>query len=174
MALPPINLIIVYAREVRTLGKWAGIPRMHRPWFLRLVSVVSLLAFFLANEPIGVAARILSPACHSQASQAEACEHCCKCCRHESKQNHQGRHAQFPSLTKQDCGNPLCPLCHESGGCPLCPCPGGCSYCSVAKAPCGSSSPVLSSVLTLREFVAETTYLLPPAHDGKLIRPPRT
>jgi hypothetical protein len=146
---------------------------MRRPWLLRLVSVISLLAFFIANEPISVAARILTPACHSEANQAEACEGCCKSCRHDSTQNHQGRHAQVPSLTKRSCGNPLCPLCHESDDCPLCPCPGGCTYCSVAKAPCSSSSPDLSLAPAFEEFVAETTYLLPPAHDGKLIRPPR-
>ena len=59
-------------------------------------------------------------------------------------------------------------------GCPCCPCPGGCAYCSVAKVPCCHANvSVVEPTPSLEQGGAETALLIPPAHSGELIRPPK-
>lgn len=149
---------------------------MHRPW-LRLVSYLSLAAFLLANQPAAMTAFVRgggpghvhehSPDCwhcsclkQETAVEPSACD-CAECC------------SEAPAGSSLDPSQPAS-TSHDHSSCPCCPCPGGCAYCSVAKVPCCHARVAVGElILSLEEGCAESTMLLPPAHSGKLIRPPK-
>ena len=151
---------------------------------LRLVSVICLAAYLLANTHASMA---MESWLRSQAKQRAAvatvegeaqsepkkCKHC------SQKPEQDGNKNQQSSPDSQDCPNGPCddsdcPCCpndsHQKG----CPCPGGCALCSVAKAPCLTPSYLQFQPLNcIGECVSFESNTFPSPFRGSLDRPPR-
>jgi hypothetical protein len=158
---------------------------MSRQW-LRLVSLVNLVAFVFANAAGAITfhASTHSSACpcggvaRTQVTEEPAsagCKHC--------RMKQESGPSDEKLMTCPTCGCSLldgsckCKTAKESSPtCPApleCPCPGGCVLC-MAKVPCllpASSIPLEAPCLGESIHEATPTYFEP--YSGRLIRPPR-
>src|SRR5262249_38589205 len=123
----------------------------------RLVALVSLAAFFVANTHAGLAlaAHLAAPRLadapapqrgsngHNgpealKAKAKKATRSGCSCARHKTTKprNQAAAPSSVPRPDKQSPCRPCCPDCPKGPSGSQCPCPGGCPLCSVAKVPC--------------------------------------
>jgi hypothetical protein len=137
----------------------------------RLVSLVSMAAFLLANSPASAIAIRCPWVCGTaypsqKAPQETACATACPCCCQDVATE---TAPTQPSQLFED----------ESRTRPACPsapsCPYGCCWCSVAKVPCCVGYFELCSTLLpcLGARLSESALLIPSAPPQELTHPPR-
>ena len=136
---------------------------------LRLVSLLSLVAYLLVNTHLNLALgsfALGSPAeSHGPAEANESKPAQCKHCAQKAK-------SENPPPTEDRVPSDGCPCCPTDQG--SCPIPGGCAMCSIAKAPCLNAILWIEVLATMSvELVPEYSYsYVTPFSDG-LARPPR-
>jgi len=152
----------------------------------RLVALVSLAAYFIANTNASLAIQSYLPnqatktaevSAATQKGCSESNEHCKDCCQSGETESTESDHAPSPLPTCPNGGNSdesSCPCCPKDSNEKSCPCPGGCVLCSVAKAPCLTpSAPILDVTVCLGLCcVTGSLDYVAPLQIG-LIRPPR-
>lgn len=115
---------------------------------LRLVTLVSLAAYFLANTNASFAidywlrcqtVKKAEVSTSSEVLPAETPTKCKHCCKPGETDGSSPSPAPSQDCEDRDCDPASCPCCPEDSGKHRCPCPGGCALCSVAKAPCLTS-----------------------------------
>jgi hypothetical protein len=159
---------------------------MRRNW-LRPITCVSLVAFFVANSHVGTAFAIwmaVKPAAAEQVSYYEPL-HSLSLNQLETEASasscHSTQHSERtfePDEVQKDRGHepcgPSCPDCPKEPHGPQCPCPGGCAICNPAKVPCLAHTPCLTSLApSLSDNLPEATSIYTAPCAGRLIRPPR-
>lgn len=142
------------------------------PRLRRLVSLLSLAAFVMANLPARVSACSRTHAAASDpcgaCERSAACRHCHA--EHGAACDHRDCPQETPAVASQ-----TSPDAHRGGpSCPCCPCPSGCAYCNVAKV-LGEVPPAAAPERDrcLGWTAVAATPLSLSAYCGKLIRPPR-
>jgi|SRR5437899_2533559 len=137
---------------------------------LRLVACVTAVAVLLTNTPGLLAAM------RFQGGPARVCHQCC----HDS---HCDCHEESPGRSDEDRGQCLAneggPFKNNGPSCPFCPsCPGGpapCHWCSVSHVIGTLPAPSLHLADDAPpQRLPESALVLPAAHGGELIRPPRS
>lgn len=154
---------------------------MSRFW-LRLVSVVSLAAYLLANTNVSFAmdiwVRHLAKNAQSAAAASEKGTSGASKCKHCSQNEARSSTTVDQSSDCQDCHNgpcdDRCPCCPDEPGKHKCPCPGGCALCSNAKVPCVSPLSLdFQPTVCLGDFVLMESFAYLSPFRGSLDRPPR-
>lgn len=142
---------------------------MSRRW-LRPVSLISLAAFLIANTPASASAIHCPWVFGSQPTVNHHSSHdfavsCCAC-RDESAL----ATAHSTALPSKSENEPACPHCPAVPECPY-----GCCWCSVSKVPMCTAAFDMAAALapSLASCLLEASLLIPAAHCGELIRPPR-
>jgi hypothetical protein len=109
---------------------------------LRLVAMVSLAAYLLANTnaigcmefpPTAKETKLVQTPSEKTSSNCKKCKHCS-----QSNKTDESSTSRASSGSGK-CDEPHCPCCPADSNQKTCPCPGGCAFCSVAKVPLLSS-----------------------------------
>ena len=155
---------------------------------LRLVSCMSLVAYFLANTHLNlVFAAFAKPTCcagteatnstggESKENKPRKCKHCAQ----RDASDEAPTDKKQPKNHDSNCpGCPDSPLGHSCPCCPQgdhsCPVPGGCAMCTIAKAPC--LTPNVAADLSgsaLFEFVPDLCFSYASPLSDSMARPPK-
>lgn len=174
----PMKDIVV---SVASFTKTEGSLYVRRFW-LRLVSLLSLCVYLLANTQASFAldywirSQIHEVAPPEPASTDESTPQSRKCknCTRVSEGNSDQQAPNSSNRPCKPCNDSSCPCGPNEHHHKDCPCPGGCALCSVAKAPCLTPwTATLDHAVCIGECCLNDSfdYLSPPL--GGLIRPPR-